>query len=505
MNIPAALNRSRTRSPEKPAIVVGEQSWTYSELDLVTDKVAANLLMAGVQQGDRVAFHLVNGPELAIGYIGCLKAGAIAVPINPRLKGPEIDFVLRHSGSMGYVGQWDLYAGIAGNCPAVDSLELRYLTGSPERPQTKTFQDLLAEVHGSFSGPEIGPDQVAAILYTSGTTARPKGVMHTHRTLLETAKAMRQMRLEQEQVAVVMTSMTHMIGFGMVFLSGLLNGATVVISQPFDSENALQALARWKGSYLIGLPIMFRALIQTQNEAKADVASGKFYFCGGDSVPAALQRAFGAIFGPVCEAFGTTEIAPAAWNRPGQVKVGSIGYPPEGSAFRLVDPDGHDVKAGEPGEICVRGPHLMAGYWQDPEATSEAIHNGWFHTGDIARCDEDGFYWFVGRKKEIIVRGGSNISPLEVEGVFYQHPAVSEVGVAGRTHPLWGEVVVAFVVLRPGYDATEDELLAFARERLADYKVPESITFQDQLPKGSTGKILRRALAHEEVALAART
>jgi long-chain acyl-CoA synthetase len=502
MNIPAALNQSRTRSPEKLAIVCGERSLTYAELDVLTDQLAANLLIAGVQRGDRVAFHLANGPELAIGYIACFKAGAIVVPINTRLKGPEIDYILRHSGSMCYIGQPEFYAGLAGSCPAVDSLELRYLTGEPREDPVKPFSDLLVEANEALSRPEIRPDHTAAILYTSGTTARPKGVVHTHQTLFQTAKVMEQMGLDCDQVAMVMTSMTHMVGFGMVLLSSLLNGATVVLSRPFDYEGTLQAFARRRVTFLLGLPILFRGLIQTQARLQSDVASGEFYFCGGDSVPSALQEAFGIVFGPVCEAFGTTEIAPAAWIRPGQIRVGSIGYPPGGSSFRLVDSDGNDVQSGEVGEICIRGPHLMAGYWQDPEATSAAIRNGWFHTGDLARSDDEGFYWFVGRKKEIIIRGGSNISPLEVEAVFYQHPAVSEIGVIGRSHPVWGEIVIAFVALRPGFQSTEDELLAFARERLADYKVPESIIFRDELPKGSTGKILRRALNQDEDALA---
>jgi len=504
MNIPVALNNSRSRSPEKLAIVCGEHSWTYAEVDLLTDKLAANLLIAGVRQGDRIAFHLANGLELAIGYIACFKAGGIVVPINTRLKGPEIDYILRHSGSMCYIGQPEFYAGLPSSCPAIDSLELRYLTGDQRDDQVKQFNDLLVETNESLPGPDIHPDQVAVILYTSGTTARPKGVMHTHQTLVQTAKAMEQMGLDQDQVAVIMTSMTHMIGFGMVFLSALLNGATVAISRPFDYEGTLRAFARWRVTYLLGLPILFRGLMQAQVEVQSYVASGKLFFCGGDSVPSALQEAFGNVFGPVCEVFGTTEIAPAAWNRPGQIKVGSIGYPPDGSSFRLVDSDENDVQAGEEGEICIKGPHLMAGYWQDPEATSAAIRDGWFHTGDLARSDDDGFYWFVGRKKEIIIRGGSNVSPLEVEAVFYQHPAVSEVGVVGRRHPVWGEIVIAFVVLRAGMESTEDELIAFARERLADYKVPESILFRDELPKGSTGKILRRALDQEESALVAR-
>jgi long-chain acyl-CoA synthetase len=502
VTIPAALSLSRTRHPDKPAIVFGGRSWSYAEFDEATSTIARNLLNAGLERGDRVAFHLLNGPELALGYLGCLKAGAIAVPINTRLKGPEIDYILRHSGSACYIGQPELYAEVARSCPAIDLIDLRYFAGERIDHQANSFDDLLRGNLPSFSLPEISPEHLAAILYTSGTTAMPKGVMHSHESLTQTAYAMRQMGLQQDQIAVVISSMAHMIGFGMIFLSGLLNGASLVITRPFDFHDNLQAFAGWRGTYMLGLPVMFRGLVQTQKRMRSDVASGRFYFCGGDSVPSALQDAFETAFGPVCEVYGATEIAPAAWNRPGHAKVGSIGLPGDGTAFRLVDPEGRDVNPGDVGEICIKGPHLMLGYWQDPDATAAVLRDGWFHSGDMARHDEDGVYWFAGRKKEIIIRGGSNISPQEVEAVFFQHPAVSEVGVVGRRDDVWGEVVIAFVVLQSGYAVSEAELLAFARERLADYKMPECIVFRDELPKGSTGKILRRVLSQQVDALA---
>jgi long-chain acyl-CoA synthetase len=502
MSLTAGLNRSRTRHPDKAAIVFGDQSWTYAEFDDLTDHIAGNLLAAGLEPGDRIAFHLLNGPELALGYFGCLKAGCIAVPINTRLKGPEIDYMLRHSGSACYVGQPDLYAEAASSCPAFATLELHYLTGDSSGLRTIAFDDLLRPRAGASPIPEIAPEQLAIIAYTSGTTARPKGVMHSHKTLAEWATTMRHMRLDQDQVVVVISSMAHLVGFGMVFLSGLLNGATVVITRPFDFESVLRAYAKWRCTYTMGLPVMFHGLLQAYTEAPQDVASGRFYFCGGDSVPSALQEAFAAALGPICEAYGMTEIAPASWNRPGDVRVGSIGRPGERVAFRLLDPDGRDVESGEVGEICIQGPHLMTGYWQDPDATSAALRNGWFHSGDLARCDADGFYWFAGRKKEIIVRGGSNISPQEVESVLYQHPAVLEVGVVGRPDHLWGETVVAFVALRSGHAVTETELIAFARKRLADYKTPETVIFRTELPKSPAGKIQRRALRSEEHACA---
>jgi long-chain acyl-CoA synthetase len=502
MSLTAGLKHSRTRNPEKLAVVCGQQFWTYAEFDRLTNSVAGNLLAAGLESGDRIALHLLNGPELAIAYFGCLKAGGIVVPINPQLKGPEIDYILRHSGSACYIGQPDLCAEAAKSCPAMDTLELRFLTGGRPGSGTSSFDSLLRSTAGSVRIPEIVPDQVAAILYTSGTTTRPKGVMHSHESLMQTARVMHDMRLDQDQVAVVMSSMTHMVAFGMLFLSGLLNGATIVITRPFDFQGVLEAYGRWGCTYTVGLPVMLHGLLQAQTEMLRDVASGRFYFSGGDCASPALQEAFRAAFGPICEAYGMTELAPASWNRPGHVRVGSIGQPGEGVALRLVDSDGREVKSGDVGEICVRGPHLMIGYWQDPDATTAAVRNGWFHTGDLARCDEDGFYWFAGRKKEIIIRGGSNISPQEVEAVLYQHPAVGEVGVVGRQDHVWGEVVVAFVALRSGHAVTEAELIAFARERLADYKIPVSVIFRAELPKGPTGKIQRRALGQEENAFA---
>jgi long-chain acyl-CoA synthetase len=500
MSLGAGLKLSRNLTPGKVAVVFREQSWTYAEFDDLTDNLARNLLAAGVEAGDRVAFHLPNGPELALGYFGCFKAGCIAVPINTRLKGPEIDYILRQSGSACYIGDADYYGDVIKSCPAIRALELRYLVGGDPKlaEGTAGFNDLLLLAAGSFSAPGIAPDRTAAILYTSGTTDKPKGVTHSHASLTQTAHVMREICLDEHQVVLVMSSMSHMIGFAMLFLSGLLNGATVAITQPLDFQAVLSAFARWRCTYTVGVPVMFQGLLQAQEASPHDVSSGRFYFCGGDCVSPVLQEAFEHSIGPICEVYGATEMAPASWNRPGQVRIGSIGRPGEGMSFRLADSSGREVKPGEVGEICVRGSHLMTGYWQDANATSIAMRDGWFHTGDLARCDSNGDYWFSGRKKEIIVRGGSNISPQEVEAVLYQHPAVKEAGVVGRPDPVWGETVSAFVALRATHFVTELELIAFARERLADYKTPEVVIFRDELPKNSTGKIQRRALRQTE-------
>jgi long-chain acyl-CoA synthetase len=295
--------------------------------------------------------------------------------------------------------------------------------------------------------------------------------------------------------------MVHMGGFVGFLLGALVNGATLVITRPFDFSAALEAFARWGVTLTFGLPVIFQGLLAAQIANPQDVDSGRFYICGGDCVSPALQEAFQAEFAPLCEHYGATEISPVCWNRPGQIRVGSLGTPCEDVAIRLLDPDKCDVNPGEVGEICVQAEHLMTGYWQDPDATAAAIQDGWFHTGDLARCDADGYYWFAGRKKEIIIRGGSNISPQEVEAVLYEHPAVAEAAVVGRPDAVWGEVVVAHIVLRQGHVPNESYLIAFARKRIADYKTPEVIIFHSELPKSATGKIQRRALREMQQAV----
>jgi len=495
------FRQSRIRTPDKIAVACGERSWTYAEMDGITDDVASHLLEAGLECGDRVALHFANSAELAFSYLGCFKAGCTAVPVNTRLKYPEIDYILRHSGAACYMGQPDLFAEAAKSNKLAPGLDRCFVTGTlPDSAYVRPFRSLLRPAGGRRDAPAISPDQVAAILYTSGTTARPKGAAHSHNTLAETALIMQNALLRQDDVVVVMSSMAHMVGFAMVFLPALLCGATVAISPALDPGAVLDTFERWRGTYLLGLPAAFHNLVQEQISSPRDLSSGRTYFRGGDSVPPSLQTAFPSVMGqPICEMYGMTEIAPASWNRAHDARIGSIGKLGEGLRCRLLDKEERDVQPGAIGEICLQGPHLMTGYWLDPDATAAAMRGGWFHTGDMGRCDDDGYFWFAGRKKEFIIRGGSNISPQEVEAALCHHPAVSEAAVVGRKHPVLGETVVAWVVLRPGETTTEADLIAFARNRLADYKTPDRITFVAELPKSPVGKTQRSALREQEV------
>jgi long-chain acyl-CoA synthetase len=496
MSLIAAITEAVKRSPTKIAIACHQQSWTYGEWDRLTDNIAGNILAAGVEPGDRVAFHLTNGPELAMGLLGCLKAGCAVVPINTRLKGREIDYILRQSGTAFYVGQRELYDPIQSTCSALSELTKFFVTTETDG-QTASFHDLCKPSAWGKPIPEPAPDQVAAIFYTSGTTARPKGVIRTHANLEQLGLAMRQTGLTADEIVLSMSSMMHILGSSCVYLAGLMNGATVVLTKPFDFVGTLDAIETWRCTLIYGMPVMYNLLIDAQKAAPRDISSIRLAYGGGDSVSPALQRNCHRSIAPIVEVYGSTEIVPVSWNRPGEVRVGSIGRPADGVDVRLVDDRGEEVGSGETGEIQVRAAHLMQGYWQDPDATSAAFDNGWFRTGDLGRQDEDGYYWFAGRKKEIIVRGGSNISPQEVEAVLHEHPAVAEVGVVGRPHPVWGETVVAHVVLQPGRSVDEVELISFARDRLAEYKLPENVVFQSDLPKGLTGKVQRSALREQ--------
>ena len=330
---------------------------------------------------------------------------------------------------------------------------------------------------------------------TSGTTARPKGVTHTHEALHYMTGLMEQMGLSRERVAAALTPMTHMGGFMCLMLSALNVGATLVLPAGSDPQTILETLERHRCTFSGTLPVQCQALVACQTATPYDISPEMLFMSGGDSVSTALQEQFTRAFSlPLHEFLGMTESCPITWNPPGEIRPGSIGVPLEGVLLRVVDADGNDVKLGDVGELTVKSPGTTIGYWNNPEATAESLRDGWLYTGDLVTQDAEGYYWFAGRKKELIVRGGSNISPQEVEAVLYQHPAVAEAGVIGIPDETWGEVVVAYVARQEGVSATEAELIEFARKQIAAHKVPAKVVFLPSLPKNPVGKIQRRAL-----------
>jgi long-chain acyl-CoA synthetase len=484
MTLGRTLHFSAALNPQKPALICGGQVVTYRTLDQTTDALALWLLRQGLATGDRVAIHWQNSLEVAYLYFACFKAGLIAVPVNNRLKSPEIAYILTHSK-----------ARLCFSQPQLAALSEAVSADYPHLERIYTALPPLEIDPSAGVLPELTPDQVAAILYTSGTTARPKGVMHTHISLTGATELMSSLGIDETHTLLAVTQMVHIAALACVLLPGIATGATVVLLPLFDAANCLDLIERWGCSYLLILPAMLRFVVEEQARSPRDVGSVRLCLAGGDTVPASLQDRFRALFpGPVREMFGMTETVPVTCIHPETPRVGSIGPALDLIDTRVADIAGKVVSDGRPGELQIQSPANCVGYWDDPGATAAAFDAGWLRTGDLVRLDDDGFYWFEGRLKQIIVRGGSNISPQEVEEALYHHPAVLEAGVIGMPDPVHGEKVIAFAALREGLAATEEELRKFVRGRLADYKIPERIVFLPALPKGLTGKVQRRDL-----------
>lgn len=491
-NLGSLLRHAAVQNPYKAAVIdggnyadgSGRQVVTYEQVDRSTTLLAHRLLREGCQPGDRIAIHWANSIEVVTLFFACFKAGLIAVPVNVRMKAPEIAYVLEHSKAVMCFSQPELapLAQEAGReCSALRGIHIA--TGD------------LPVAAADAALPDVNADAPALILYTSGTTARPKGVTHTHRSLLNTARLMAGVAPESFDTVLVMTQMMHTSGINCDLLPAILKGGTAVLVPAFNAALVLDLIERFECTYTMGLPSLVQFMLEEQERQPRRIGSLRTFIAGGDSVPVAMQERFQKLFGiPLREAYGMTESLPSLFNPAEAIRPGSLGKVVTGAEVRVVDAKGGDAADNETGEIAVRSPANCIGYWEDPPATRETLRDGWLYTGDLGRRDADGYHWFEGRKKEIIIHGGSNISPQEVEEAIYSHPAVLEAAVIGMPDTAYGEQVVGFVSLREGLTASEDELREHARRLLADYKVPEKILFLSELPKGITGKLQRRLL-----------
>ena len=483
------LREYRRAKPDAVLLIARDRPYTRAEVDDQSSLVASRLLAEGLAPGDRVAIHLANSIEIVIAYYACFKAGLIAVPINTRFAAAEIAYVVGHSEARAYIGQPDLFVHAA---KATAQVPLRYMVGN-DAQGLLSFNDLLAPGSPAAAMPVIDLDAPTVVLYTSGTTARPKGVIHTRRSLAATTAASADAFFQKTDRISIVLPMVHIAALSAFFTAVLLEIIPVVL--PFEPSAVLDAVEKHEITILTAMPALFRMLADTQAAKPRRISSIRACLVGGDSAPAALHEQCREVFGaPLLEVYGLTEAVPLTYNTLVERRPGSMGKKITHAEIRLVADDGSEVPRGEVGQLTARSPIACTGYWNDPEATAAAIKDGWFHTGDLARQDDEGFYWFAGRSKEIIIRGGSNVSPQEVEEALYQHPAVAEVAVVGKPDEQWGEILVAFIALKPGSSLNADELTAFASERIAKYKVPEVIIFEPTLPKGPTGKVARRPL-----------
>jgi long-chain acyl-CoA synthetase len=494
-NLALLLSETAALYPDHPAVRLDDTTLSYAALDQASARVAGLLELEGFQAGDRVGLMLPNVPEFAVIYYGVLRAGGVVVPMNPLLKEREVEYYVQDSGARYLFGWHQLTKEVSDAAVAAGARVVAVAPGE--------FGRNLAAVDPKADIVSRAGDETAIILYTSGTTGHPKGAELTHANLSRNAQISAEtlFGLDSADVILGCLPLFHAFGQTCCLNAAVQAGSTIILMARFDPSRALDLVADERVTVFAGVPTMYAALLEQQAVSPRHVASLRLGISGGAALPVEIIRRFEAQFGSmILEGYGLSETSPvASFNHPQmERKAGSIGTPIAGVEFRLIDDDGRDVAAGENGEIAIRGHNVMKGYWHKPDETAAAFVDGWFKTGDVARVDDDGYYYIVDRKKELIIRGGFNVYPREVEEVLYEHPAVLEAAVIGLPHESLGEEIGAAVVLRNGEGASPEQLQAFVKERLAPYKYPRRVWLMDSLPKGPTGKIMRRLVVAPE-------
>ncbi|MER7841942.1 long-chain fatty acid--CoA ligase [Streptomyces sp. NPDC096040] len=491
-NLATLLVNSAAVHGEHVAVRHDDTTLTYEQLDEASARLATVLRDRGVRPGDTVTMTMPNVPLFPVVYYGILRAGGAVVPMNPLLKAREAAFVLRDSGAR---------LALAHPMCAEEVAKAAAETGAACLvTDSDAFQALLLAAQPMADVVERADDDTALILYTSGTTGTPKGAELTHRNLLTntatTAETL--LLLGPEDVLFGGLPLFHAFGQTCAMNASVAAGATLTLLPRFDAGRALEVMRRDGVTVFLGVPTMYSALLQARRSDGHAASRLRLAVSGGAALPVKVLHGFERTFGAtVLEGYGLSETSPvAAFNHPDRPrKTGSIGTPVRGVEMKLIADDGATVRPGAVGEIAVRGENVMKGYFDNPDASTHALRDGWFHTGDLARVDEDGFYFIVDRKKDLIIRGGYNVYPREIEEVLYGHPAIAEAAVVGVADPVHGEEVAAVVVLRAGEEATPEEIRDYVKERVAAYKYPRIVSLTAELPKGPTGKILKREIS----------
>jgi long-chain acyl-CoA synthetase len=489
LNLAETLTRSAGRHPDQVAVRLGEIGLSYSALAEMSGRAAALLRDRGVKPGDRVGLMRPNVPAFVVLYYAILRAGAIVVPMNVLLKRREISYYLEDSGARLMVAVDDFRDEAQAGAAGAEVMVLER-GGLPRWLEPYDAEAGIAET---------APDDTAVILYTSGTTGQPKGAELTHANLAGNAEVVCRTltKVGPGDVVVGALPLFHSFGQTAAMNASLQGGACLALLPRFEPEAALDLMQDLGATVFLGVPTMYAAMLNHPERERFDLGSLRTCVSGGQSLPVEVLRGFEETFGcKILEGYGLSETSPVACqNRPDRErKAGSIGIPVEGTEMKIVDDAGGELPDGEVGEILIHGPNVMKGYWRRPDATAETIRDGWLHSGDLGRRDSDGYFYVVDRKKELIIRGGYNVFPREVEEVLYEHPDVREAAVVGFPDPEHGEEIGAAVVLREGASATAEDLREHVRSQLAAYKYPRRIWFLDELPKGPTGKILKREI-----------
>ncbi len=541
MVVPDILERAAARFPNNPAtifpVAVGSRllagRLTYRDLDLATNRFANALIQLGVQKGDRVALLFPNSPQFVIAYLGALKAGAVVIAFNPVYTEHEIERQLNDCGAETVVTMTKWY-------PAIKQVQantrvtrviatnikdyfhpvaaLLFTLAKEEKegfrvkldPKDYSFKLMLQHSNDAKPQVRIAPDDIALLQYTGGTTGMPKGAVLTHRNLVSNClQCVSWFTNAQEgkEVTLSIIPFFHMYGMMVAMLLTLFKAGALVLFPRFEIAQAFLAIDKYKPTIFPGVPALYIAFINHPDVHKHDLRSIKACLSGAAPLPQEVQTGFEMLTqGRLVEGYGMTESSPLTHANPlnGERRAGSIGVPVPSTEARIVNPENADevMPPGSVGELAIKGPQVFQGYWNRPEESVNTLRNGWLITGDIARMDDDGFFYIVERKKDMIIIGGYKVFPRDIEEELFKHPKIQEATVIGIPHPKMGEVPKAFVVLKAGASATEQEIIDYMSQNVADYKVPRKIEFRDALPKTLIGKVLKRQLVEEEKAKA---
>ncbi len=490
MNLAAGLVENARKNPEKTAIFFAGDRITYRELDNASNALAHKLVSMGVKPGTHVGLLLFNTPNNPIAYHAIIKAGGTVVPMNFLFKPYELSYLFDHSDISVLIYE-----------PQLEELVKSTLEISQNRPallRSDRFPEIFASESKELYLVDREPDDVAAILYTSGTTGRPKGAMLTHRNLTSNVESVIDgIKATPDDVFVLVFPLFHSFGITVGMLSPLTLGATIALLPRFMPDTLLQTFEIAGGTIFMGVPSMFAVLSDVPDPHKWDLSSWRFSISGGAPMPLAVMEAFENKYHVlIYEGDGPTECSPVTAVNPvgGKRKPGSIGLPVKDVEMQIADDEGNFLPPETLGEIVVKGPNVMKGYYKDSEATKAVFFGEYFRTGDIGKVDEDGYFYILDRKKDMIIFDGLNIYPREIEELLFAHPAIKETAIIGVPHRLHGEIPRAYIVLNEGHHLTKKEVLEYLRTKIARFKLPREVVFVKELPRTATGKIAKRAL-----------
>lgn len=511
------FKQTKLKFPNNPALIFGGKTTTYSEMDILIERLAKGLVKRGVKKGDRISIFMPNSANWVISFFAIQRIGAIVVQTNPLYVETELKALLQDSGATGIVSIPQLLPRIAPIQKEVGLklIALDYLSGFSglaglglaDNPVYMDIEEQLSDLSlDELESPPFVCDSkdIAVLQYTGGTTGTAKGVMLTHSNLVANALQAWEWIVghEGEERVLTVLPLFHIYALTACMNFSILSGGAMIILPRFDIDAVLQHINDYEPTFFPGAPTMYVAVINHPRIKEYKVSSIRCCLSGSAPLPKEVAIRFGELTGGrLVEAYGLSEASPATHLNPiFNSRVGSIGVPAPNTDAKIMDLETgqKELSTGEIGELVVKGDQVMLGYWQKPEETTAVLQDGWLYTGDIAYKDEDGFFYIVDRKKDMIITGGYNVYPRDVEEVLYTHPAVREAVCAGITNPYWGEMVKAYIVLKEGSNVTEEGILKYCQDKLAAYKIPKMIEFRESLPKTAVGKVLRRYLVDEE-------